>query len=869
MSTTTGKLITNLSKWEPMIDKGVCLVPTRNGIPVEPWGKYTEPHTLLELYDKIDKKNADGLEIVCGRRSGNLVCIDVDSKYKAGFEVQLFEFMRVFEWWERLVIDRSPSGGYHLYFRVDYRESDQVVGNPKVCRRPSTEEELSLNPQEKTKCFLEIKGEGGLSRCWPSDGYERRQGSEYPVLSYGELLSIMTLCESFNEDILEVKPPKAPSSQDEWYVQGENPYDSYNLSYNGGLLDELGWTLQSESGGYKKYSKPARKGKSKDIDVTYNISKRFYKVHAANCGISCGVYSPVSLLVYLKFPGRDGKKECYQWLIKEGYGRLKPEREKSIVRNRAESNTPLPSNISKSGVEEYNRLVEAKKSQYPYGTFWDINEQTGVVTINRENLYHVSGQLGFRLYKNSEICIISGHIVEITTDRVYYDLLKQYIGAEADEDIRNEYEKFIQHNGKFTISRIPVLDESRVLRSNKYKSYKGYRNGYLVITSDEITLEKYEDLDKMIWKHQIQSDRDFYENGEKYVPQSLFYKFLDKAIVGGWNEHTQRCIGYYTHEYKSTTTSYIVVLCENCDNPKKGGGAGKNIFTNMLGWSVGLLNKPAKGMKFDDTMLRTWNSTKRILSINDAEKKFEYLALKEYASGEGEVGKKFVQEVTISNSEMPKFIVNTNFSFDPSQPGLKRRLIGLEFTSFFIEHGGVDVYFQKDFPGDKVAEHDWTLEDWIGYDWIIVKSIQSFLAGGCKLRIPEMSDGGWTKQFEQRFYQLTHQFINENIESWVESGEVLIEKVFSNTHTSTYSIFCNENGVDKTFRLSSVKMNEALDEYCSHHGIYFEKYKNSKYNGIQVNVKVFKRLPTEKRIQEIEEEQDVDWFSNEKEDLPF
>ena len=42
------------------------------------------------------------------------------------------------------------------------------------------------------------------------------------------------------------------------------------------------------------------------------------------------------------------------------------------------------------------------------------------------------------------------------------------------------------------------------------------------------------------------------------------------------------CIGYLAHEYKDETAAYIIVLTEQCENPKDGGGAGKNVFSELF-----------------------------------------------------------------------------------------------------------------------------------------------------------------------------------------------------------------------------------------------------------------------------------------------
>ena len=71
------------------------------------------------------------------------------------------------------------------------------------------------------------------------------------------------------------------------------------------------------------------------------------------------------------------------------------------------------------------------------------------------------------------------------------------------------------------------------------------------------------------------------------------------------------------------------------------------------------------------------------------------------------------------------------------------------------------MFTLKDFPSDKNSPHDWTGDDWIGYDNIIMKSIQSYIKNNCKLLVPELTRGGWLKQFEQS-YSLLHVTLLKN-----------------------------------------------------------------------------------------------------------
>lgn len=861
---------------EQLINEGICVIPTGAGkVPIIQWTKTARPFTAIEFFDLLDKKNAEGVAVRTGMISGGLICIDIDTKHYAGIDAVLFTSIREIypTIWDKLRLERTPSGGYHALYRYPAEE----VKSCNLVSRMATEEELATNPKQKTICFIELKAESMLSQSFPSNGYvrEREPKGGLQVLSVEEHSSLLTLLRSFDETI-KIEVPKAKKSDVEYYETGMNPYQHFDSSFEAEmLLEGIGWTIFSRKGKFVYYQKPGRK--NKDIDASFNTEKRLYKIFTSGTELQPKSFSPSRFLGHTQY--NDDMVACYHHLVHQGYGRLKPRVEESIIRKAiASGSAKLPDNVSEEGLRFFEQEKERTLEKYPYGVFWEEDEKASgdlSYSINRERLYFVAACLGFRLLKDGTICKVhdNGWTIERCEDRMLFDACKAYIKESGEEErvgeeIKNCYESFLQKSGKFTISRLQPLDYGRILRSTKEISYKAYLNGYIVVDRDGFELVSYEGLDRYIWAHQIQQrefDPEAIENPASVLKDSLYYRFLEKCV--GLSEHAYKCIGYYAHDFKSTMTSYIVVLSEQCEDAKKGGGSGKNVFTNLLQYTTSLLNKPGKNVKFDDTLLRTWNG-QRVLSLNDLDKKFDFLGLKELSSGEGEVGKKFMQEVVISNQEMPKLICNTNFSFDPSLPGLKRRLIALEFSNFFTVKGGVDVYFSKDFPADPASSHDWTSLDWLGYDLFMMIAIQKFISGGCKLEAPKMTDGGWIKQFEQRFFKSTYQFIRENIAGWLSIGEVRISEVFN----KQYELFCRENIIDKHYMLSSTRMNEALQDYCDFHEIEFTKNKNlgrDSMSHVQINAKVFMRKSGyEEKLRNAEvlrEELQPD----QKEDLPF
>ena len=136
------------------------------------------------------------------------------------------------------------------------------------------------------------------------------------------------------------------------------------------------------------------------------------------------------------------------------------------------------------------------------------------------------------------------------------------------------------------------------------------------------------------------------------------------------------------HRYKGTETPYIVLLTESVENPKDGGGAGKNIFTNLLGNFTTHKDVSGSQVKFTSEFFQSWQG-ERLFSISDLPRNFDFLFLKNISSDSALIKKLYRDEESVSAEKLPKLLLSTNYSIDISDGGLKRRTMIIEFTNFF------------------------------------------------------------------------------------------------------------------------------------------------------------------------------------------
>lgn len=787
------------------------------------WKEYQQKIiTKEELWLQMERANTSAVAMVCGTVSGNLEVIDVDVKYKPGVDAQLFSDLKELypQIYSRLRIHRTPSGGYHIPFRI---AGHAAPGNTKLARREKSEQELLAEPKPKTVCYIETRGEGGYVAAPPSLGYEVIKNQPIPELSWEERTAIVTLCTTYNEQIVVEKPPAQTQREASYY--DETPFEHFNRACDPvQLLTQFGWQFIKHSGAYLWFSRPGA-SRATDVHASFNTEKRFYYIFSTNAsGLdSDRAYLPSTVYALLGFQA--DKQRAYASLVQQGYGRIKPSVEKQLVKKLVLRAQQLPANASAEAATAYIEQRANLDEQHPFGVFWRPADAGPGFQIEREKLYAVAEGLGFRVWQQ-ETVQLAGHQVTRRTEREFYDTLKQYINEEDGEiysEICNAYEAFIQKNGAFTQTRLAFLDTALLLSDTKTACYKFYTNGYVEITRNSIVLHSYAQLSgRLVWAERIQQ--------REYAPAAstdcLYTKFLARAIAND-EEHLQAVIGYLAHEFKDETIGYIIVLTEEVADPKLGGGTGKNIFSSLFSHTTTFKSIPGALVKYDEKFLQAWDY-ERVLAISDAPKKFEFTFLKEMTTGTGKVKKLFKNEVTIPVELMPKFIVSTQFSYEVTDGGLRRRIIPLEFTDFFTKSGGVDVYFKKHFP------QGWSAADWAGYDFFIAGCVQTWLRNGLKLSDASLSTTGKQKQFEQTYGRSLYEFFSDHIEEWVETGRVEINKF-----RQSWAEFCAENDIPKTFQPSTQKINNALSEFCAEKAIEFEASHQWFQSGIKFRGKLF------------------------------
>lgn len=293
-------------------DAGLSIIPTgRKKIPaLSEWGIYRRQPADVEMVRRWFAANSN-LALVTGAGSGEAEGIDFDRR---GAAFGAWRDALPPDLYARLVIEQTPSGGYHVGYRAP-----QVPGNQKLAMYWDEEE-------QKPKILIETRGEGGYLMIAPSPGYTLIQGdwAALPTLTAAERAILLDTARSLNEWVRPDQATGHPRSATEQTSGGRRPGDDFDARGDVlGLLGAHGWTIARTAGDKAYLRKP---GKSESWQATWNhVPGRFYVwTHSASPFEAERAYSPFAVYTLLECNGDYAAAAAA--LAKEGYGDPLPPR---------------------------------------------------------------------------------------------------------------------------------------------------------------------------------------------------------------------------------------------------------------------------------------------------------------------------------------------------------------------------------------------------------------------------------------------------------------------------------------------------------------------------------------------------------------
>ena len=779
---------THESLWKQiaqMVEQGISLIPVhdqgeRKKTPYSGWKQFqARIATTAELNAALDQYRTTAVAMVCGAVSGNMEVIDVDVKNWQGIDALVLTTIK--ELYPDLAailrVHRTPSGGLHIIYRISDNEAE---GNQKLA-----------HASQDAGCAIETRGTGGYVLMPPSLGYTQLGDRPIPTLTWAQRCSLIELCRSFNRKVTVVKERKPSKHEQDYY--SENPWDHFAGSDQ--APSALPWPQLKHTSHHVYYTRPGGDG----IGAAFDLDRRFYYFFTSSSAYTPSKgYSAGHVFAIENHNG--DMRAAHAALVGMGFGRVRPDKERTTAERLARANKPLPANFSEAATNLHAEVTAKLATQYPHGVLWSDGDH-GIV-IDREPLQTVAAALGFCLYRG-ELRQVQDQLLHPRTERDFIDTLKAYI-TEEDADhycsIAGAFEAFCERHAKYTISRMPIIAPHQVLRDTRTTAYKFYSNGILQITANGRELIDYSTIDSFVPSEKM-LHRAFTDSPDI---SGKYDQFLSLAI--GMSEELKKVVGYLTHDYRDETQGWIVVLCESCADPRDGGGSGKSAFCDLLKPVSSVSVKNAVQFTYDERSFGSWKG-ERIFVIADAPKDFKYDWLKESATGTLTLRKMHRDAIDVPTEDAPKFLISTNYSVASQDGGLDRRVVPLEFTNFFNRGLSIQDHFGCHFPTG------WSEPDWSAYDNFVATCIQLFLAAP-KLERPQLSVGGMEKKLRQKHGEHAYEFVEERLASWIPRGHVPVSEI-----REALRQYCIEQGLAISYQPSLKRVTSCIRDISHRDGI--------------------------------------------------
>jgi len=327
-------------------ENNICVLPanpTTKRPTLSSWKQYTTERPTLKLVQQWFANGVKGLSIVCGSPSGMLETIDADNHFGDAKEnmVLFKEILNDDDLWNRLIIEKTQSGGYHIIYRCEV-----IEGNQKLAQR--------LNSEGKPDVIFETRGQGGIIIAAPSPGYKLVKNSfdKIPTISIEERDRLLAVARSFHE----IDPPEMVHSND--YTQNtfeDRPGDAFNRS--GDIISELldnGWSIFRQDGQKYHLSRP---GVSDHPSATFNhVPNKLYVFSTSTEFPNDKALDKFATYAYLRHSG--DFKAAANDLHQKGYGTATT----AVKTLNAEPNTKQKKNQSAQWIE--NKLKELYDFRY-------------------------------------------------------------------------------------------------------------------------------------------------------------------------------------------------------------------------------------------------------------------------------------------------------------------------------------------------------------------------------------------------------------------------------------------------------------------------------------------------------------------------
>jgi len=439
-----------------------------NPVPVKKGSK--EPlrkrHTEPIQDEEVDRLSFEEIGVSTGYASLNLEALDFDLKNTDDPKefMERFNKMIPTALYNKLVIQTTPSGGFHYIYRCSKIESNRKLARNK-----------------KGAATIETRGIGGYIKCSPSEGYKcisDRRFSDITYIEEDERLQLFIIAKQFDE--LHKKDVIQRFSKED--LLSFKKFEEYNSDSEIGieLLTEAGWTHHSTNGEWYNMTRP--NSESGDLHGGYNTEGLFFQAFstAQDTFLERKGYNNHHIFAELKCEGN--YKKAYALLFEQGYGKELDELE--------EDEEDISFLSSFRSENEY--LEQARKGEIELGSSWGWSELDRFIRLKKNSFNFILGvdnigkstllssvQVASNILHGMKWGISSPEATVFVTRR---NLIEAEAGVSIDRLSRDDYNKLLERsrNNFHIINNDKHLTIDDVLRRGKIL-YERYGIDFLLI----------------------------------------------------------------------------------------------------------------------------------------------------------------------------------------------------------------------------------------------------------------------------------------------------------------------------------------------------------------------------------------------------
>ena len=263
-----------------------------------------------------------------------------------------------------------------------------------------------------------------------------------------------------------------------------------------------------------------------------------------------------------------------------------------------------------------------------------------------------------------------------------------YRGADGDRITNKLLSNVSRYFGKMIMGSLAEFEEPK-RQSDAFSSYFYFNNGYVIVTSEGITLHDYDDLGTYIWEadvidYGIEINEDFKEHGHYYDAASKVSDRSDKNMQSF--DCLATSMGYLIHDYKRPGLAKainVIDLEPPTADKKMNGRTGKSVMFKGVKYMKSTVIEDGKQFRFGTFCWQDIDITTKIIILDDVLKKFPYEMLFHNITGGLKAEGKGMKPVYYEYVDSPKFCVITNFVIRHNDPSYTNRYHQVGFNNHF------------------------------------------------------------------------------------------------------------------------------------------------------------------------------------------